>query len=36
MQITDLLQRVNCGDRDALNSVIPLVYGELKKLAAAT
>lgn len=34
MQITELLQRVHAGDEEALNSVIPLVYGELKKLAA--
>jgi len=35
MQLTDLLQRVHTGDRDALDAVIPLVYGELKRLAAA-
>jgi len=35
MQITELLRRVHTGDRDALDAVIPLVYGELKKLAAA-
>ena len=34
MQITELLQRVHTGDQQALNVVIPLVYGELKKLAA--
>jgi len=34
MQITDLLQRVHTGDQQALNAVIPLVYNELKKLAA--
>jgi len=34
MQITELLQRVHAGDQQALNTVIPLVYGELKKLAA--
>src|SRR5689334_18519829 len=34
MQITELLQRVHAGDREALDVVIPLVYGELKKLAA--
>src|SRR5229473_8211577 len=34
MQITDLLQRVHAGDQQALDTVIPLVYGELKKLAA--
>jgi RNA polymerase sigma factor (TIGR02999 family) len=35
MEITRLLQRVQTGDKDALNSLIPLVYGELKKLASA-
>jgi RNA polymerase sigma factor (TIGR02999 family) len=34
MQITDLLQRVHTGDQQALNNLIPMVYGELKKLAA--
>jgi RNA polymerase sigma factor (TIGR02999 family) len=34
MQITDLLQRVHAGDQQVLHTVIPLVYGELKKLAA--
>jgi RNA polymerase sigma factor (TIGR02999 family) len=34
MQITELLQRVHAGDQQALNTVIPLVYKELKKLAA--
>jgi RNA polymerase sigma-70 factor (ECF subfamily) len=34
MQITDLLQRIHAGDQQALNVVIPLVYDELKKLAA--
>jgi RNA polymerase sigma factor (TIGR02999 family) len=34
MQITELLQRVHAGDQQALNVVIPLVYNELKKLAA--
>jgi RNA polymerase sigma factor (TIGR02999 family) len=34
MQITELLQRVHAGDQQALHLVIPLVYGELKKLAA--
>jgi RNA polymerase sigma factor (TIGR02999 family) len=34
MQITELLQRVQAGDRQALDAVIPLVYDELKKLAA--
>jgi RNA polymerase sigma-70 factor (ECF subfamily) len=35
MQITELLHRVQAGDRQALDTVIPLVYDELKKLAAA-
>jgi RNA polymerase sigma factor (TIGR02999 family) len=35
MEITRLLQRVHAGDKDALESLIPLVYSELKKLAAA-
>src|SRR5262245_51933199 len=35
MPITELLQRVHMGDQQALDTVIPLVYGELKKLAAA-
>jgi RNA polymerase sigma factor (TIGR02999 family) len=35
MDITALLQRVHAGDREALDAVIPLVYGELKKLASA-
>jgi RNA polymerase sigma factor (TIGR02999 family) len=35
MQITELLQRVHAGDQHALHAVIPLVYDELKKLAAA-
>jgi len=34
MQITELLQRVHGGDQQALDAVIPLVYQELKKLAA--
>lgn len=34
MQITELLQRAHDGDHEALNTVLPLVYGELKKLAA--
>jgi RNA polymerase sigma-70 factor, ECF subfamily len=34
MQITALLQRVHVGDQDALHALIPMVYGELKKLAA--
>ncbi len=34
MQITELLHRVHAGDPQALRTVIPLVYDELKKLAA--
>jgi RNA polymerase sigma factor (TIGR02999 family) len=35
MEITRLLQRVHAGDKDAIESLIPLVYRELKKLASA-
>ena len=35
MDITELLHRVHAGEQNALNEVIPLVYDELKKLAAA-
>jgi RNA polymerase sigma factor (TIGR02999 family) len=35
MEITELLKRVHDGDLQALHTVIPLVYTELKKLAAA-
>lgn len=35
MEITELLRRVQAGDREALDAVIPMVYGELKKLASA-
>jgi RNA polymerase sigma factor (TIGR02999 family) len=35
LQLTVLLQRLETGDRRALNLVIPLVYDELKKLARA-
>lgn len=34
MQITELLQRVHRGESKALDAVVPLIYGELKKLAA--
>lgn len=34
MQITELLHRVHAGDPQALHTVIPLVYDELKRLAA--
>jgi RNA polymerase sigma-70 factor, ECF subfamily len=33
MQITQLLQRLESGGREAIDRVIPLVYDELKKLA---
>ena len=35
MQLTEKLQDLNAGDRNAMNAVIPLVYDELKKLARA-
>jgi len=35
MQITELLQRVHAGDRQAFDEVLPLVYDELKKLASS-
>lgn len=35
MQITELLQRLQDGDTDAMKTVIPLIYEELKKLARA-
>lgn len=35
MQITQLLQRLQAGDREAMHVVMPLVYDELKKLARA-
>lgn len=35
MEITELLQRVHMGNREALDTVVPLVYEELKKLAGA-
>jgi RNA polymerase sigma factor (TIGR02999 family) len=35
MEITELLHRVHDGDEEAMNSLIPLVYNELKKLASA-
>jgi RNA polymerase sigma factor (TIGR02999 family) len=34
VQITELLQRVHRGESNALDAVVPLIYGELKKLAA--
>lgn len=33
-QITELLKRVTSGDSDAFNALVPLVYDELKRLAA--
>ena len=33
IQITEMLQRLEGGSRDALNEVVPLVYDELRKLA---
>ena len=35
MHLTSLLQDLQAGDRDVMNTVIPLVYEELKKLARA-
>lgn len=35
MQLTQMLQALKAGDRNALNEVIPLVYDDLKKLARA-
>src|ERR1700683_1700843 len=35
MEITELLHRVRAGDEEAMNSLIPLVYNELKKLASS-
>jgi len=35
MQMTELLHRLQSGDQDAMNVLIPLVYDELKKLARA-
>ena len=35
MEITQLLRRLQHGDRDALNLVMPLVYQDLKRLARA-
>ena len=35
VELTDLLRRVHSGDRNALDDVIPLVYAELKKIAAS-
>ena len=33
MHMTEVLQRLQAGDQDAMQDVIPLVYTELKKLA---
>lgn len=35
MEVTELLQRVHAGEREALDALIPLVYSELKRLASA-
>ena len=35
MELTQLLQRLQDGDEDAIHLVMPLVYNELKKLASA-
>src|SRR5262245_53944728 len=35
MHLTEMLQRLPTGGRDAMNTAIPLVYEELKKLARA-
>jgi RNA polymerase sigma factor (TIGR02999 family) len=35
MEMTQLLQQLHGGDGDAMQTVIPLVYDELKKLASA-
>ncbi len=35
MELTQLLQRLQDGDQDAINIVMPLVYEELKKLASS-
>lgn len=35
MEITELLHRVHKGDEEAMNSLIPLVYSELKRLASS-
>jgi RNA polymerase sigma-70 factor (ECF subfamily) len=35
VEITQLLHRVHLGDVDALNAVVPMVYRELKRLAAS-
>ena len=34
MEVTELLRQAQAGDREALNQVIPLLYLELKKIAA--
>lgn len=35
MEITDLLRRAHDGDAEALRTVVPLVYDELKRLASS-
>ena len=34
VELTELLQRIHTGDRGALDAAIPLVYAELKRVAA--
>src|SRR6185295_7449204 len=34
-EITIILQRIEAGDAQAADQILPLVYGELRKLAAA-
>src|SRR4051812_29032516 len=34
-QVTQLLNAIDSGDSQAANQLLPLVYGELRKLAAA-
>ncbi len=36
MQITELLRRLEAGDRGAMHDVIPLVYEELKNISKGT
>jgi RNA polymerase sigma-70 factor (ECF subfamily) len=33
-EVTELLQSLNAGNRDAVDALVPLVYAELRKLAA--
>jgi hypothetical protein len=34
-ELTVILQQIDAGDPDAANRILPLVYDELRKLAAA-